>query len=69
MSTHGHATDVFGKQGMLQGGTDALGYSPLFSPIKVDGTISEIGTEALMNLLVQKLLSSSAGPLGNLFGK
>ena len=69
MSTHGHATDVFGKQGMLQGGTDALGYAPLFSPIKAEGTMSEIGTEALMNLFVQKLLSSSTGPLGNLFGK
>jgi len=69
MSTHGHAADVFGKQGMLQGGADALGYTPLFSPIKVDGTLSEIGTEALTNLLLQKLLSSSTGPLGNLFGK
>ena len=69
MCTHGHAADVFGKQGMLQGSTDALGYSPLFAPIKVDGTLSDIGTEALMNLLLQKLLSSSAGPLGNLFGK
>jgi len=54
---------------MLQGGADALGYSPLFSPIKVDGTLSEIGTEALTNLLLQKLLTSSTGPLGNLFGK
>jgi hypothetical protein len=69
MSTHGHSADLFGKQGMLQGGPDTLGYSPLFAPIKVDGTMSEIGTEALMNLLLQKLLSSSAGPLGNLFGK
>jgi len=69
MSSHGHVAELFGKQGMLQGGTDTLGYSPLFAPIKVDGTLSEVGTEALMNLLLQKLLSSSAGPLGNLFGK
>jgi len=69
MSTHGHSADVFGKQGMLQGGTDTLGYSPLFAPIKVDGTLSEIGTEALMGLFVQKLLSNAASPLGNLFGK
>ncbi len=69
MSTHGHSADLFGKQGMLQGGTDTLGYSPLFAPIKVDGTLSEIGTEALMNLFVQKLLSNATGPLGNLFGK
>ena len=69
MSTHGHSADLFGKQGMLQGGTDTLGYSPLFAPIKVDGTLSEIGTEALMNLFVQKLLSNAASPLGNLFGK
>ena len=69
LSAHGHAAEVFGKQGMLQSGTDALGYSPFFTPIKVSGTMSEIGTDALMNLLVQKLLSSSTGPLGNLFGK
>jgi hypothetical protein len=69
LSAHGRAADVFGKQGMLQNGTDALGYSPFFAPIKVSGTLSEIGTDALMNLLVQKLLSSSSGPLGNLFGK
>jgi len=69
LSAHGHAADVFGKQGMLQNGTDALGYSPFFTPIKVSGTMSEIGTDTLMNLLVQKLLSSSTGPLGNLFGK
>jgi hypothetical protein len=69
LSAHGHAADVFGKQGMLQNGTDALGYSPFFTPIKVSGTLSEIGTDTLMNLLMQKLLSSSTGPLGNLFGK
>jgi len=69
LSAHGHTADVFGKQGMLQGGADTLGYVPLFSPIKVDGTLSDIGTEALMNLLLQKLVSGAAGPLGNLFGK
>ncbi|MBK9989645.1 MAG: hypothetical protein IPP19_02620 [Verrucomicrobia bacterium] len=69
MSSHGHVAELFGKQGMLQGGTDTLGYSPLFTPIKVDGTLAEIGTDALMNILLQKLLASSAGPLGNLFGK
>lgn len=70
LGAHGHVADVLGKQGMLQGGADSLGYAPLFSPIKIDGTLSDMGTEALTNLLVQKLLSSSAaGPLGNLFGK
>jgi hypothetical protein len=69
MSAHGQIAELFGKQGMLQGGTDNLGYSPLFAPIKVDGTLTDIGTEAFVNLLVQKLLSNSAGSLGNLFGK
>ncbi len=71
MSAHGAAADLFGKQGMLQDGADSLGYLPLFAPIKIDGTLSEIGTDALVDLLVQKLLSNAAGanPLGNLFGK
>jgi len=69
MSTHGRASELFGKQGMLQGGADSLGYVPLFAPIKVDGTLSEIGTDALVNMLLQKLVGNAAGPLGNLFGK
>jgi hypothetical protein len=69
MSAHGSVAELFGKQGMLQGGTDNLGYSPLFTPIKVDGTLTDIGTEAFVNVLVQKLLSNSASTLGNLFGK
>lgn len=69
MSSHGHVAELFGKQGMLQGGPDSLGYSPLFTPIKVDGTLTDIGTEALMHLFLQKLLANAASPLGNLFGK
>ncbi|MFT3781603.1 MAG: hypothetical protein QM790_06255 [Nibricoccus sp.] len=69
LSSHGHIAELFGKQGMLQGGADPLGYYPLFAPIKLDGTLSEIGNEALTNLFLQKLLSNSAGPLSNLFGK
>jgi hypothetical protein len=69
MSAHGHVAELFGKQGMLQGGTDSLGYSPLFTPIKVEGTLTEISTDALMHLLLQKLLANSANTLGNIFGK
>jgi hypothetical protein len=69
MGAHGRIAELLGKANMLEGQPDALGYSPLFTPIKLDGTLSEIGTEALGNLLVQRVLSTSAGPLGNLFGK
>lgn len=69
MSAHGNVAELFGKQGMLQGGTDTLGYSPLFTPIKVNGTLTEIGTDAFMHLLLQKLLANSANTLGNIFGK
>ncbi|MFT3870786.1 MAG: AsmA-like C-terminal region-containing protein [Nibricoccus sp.] len=69
LGSRGYVADAFGKQGMLQAGSDSLGYTPLFAPIRLDGTLSEVGTEALMNLLVQKLLANAASPLGNLFGK
>lgn len=69
LGSRGNVAELFGKQGMLQGGADSLGYTPLFAPIRLDGTLSEIGNEALMNLLVQKLLANAASPLGNLFGK
>lgn len=69
LGSRGYVADAFGKQGMLQAGADSLGYMPLFAPIRLDGTLSEVGNEALMNLLVQKLLANAASPLGNLFGK
>jgi len=69
LGSRGYVAEVFGKQGMLQANADSLGYMPLFAPIRLDGTLSEIGNEALMNLLVQKLLANAASPLGNLFGK
>ena len=69
LGSRGSVAEAFGKQGMLQAGADSLGYTPLFAPIRLDGTLSDVGNEALMNLLIQKLLANAASPLGNLFGK
>jgi hypothetical protein len=69
MGSRGNVADLLGKYGMLQGNADTLGYSPLFTPIRLDGTLEEMRNEALTNLLIQKLAAAAASALSNLFGK
>jgi hypothetical protein len=69
LGVRGHTGDVLGALGMLKDGSDDLGYSQLYQPIHLGGTLGDIDQSQWREMLVRAPLRRAGGLFDKLLGR